>query len=164
MVVALTARHWADLLRATGLRVPVAALEEALGADFSTEQDRYTYRDALAGLLQRWFGEHDLEEVRGALGPASTLWSVYRSFRDLVESDDVRANPLMGIIEQPGVGSHYAPASPLRAGPGGERKPARAPLLGEHTAEILRADLGLSEDKIRELHERGAVASASPQR
>src|SRR5262249_19540792 len=35
MVVALTGRHWADLLQATGLRAPVAALEEALGADFS---------------------------------------------------------------------------------------------------------------------------------
>jgi crotonobetainyl-CoA:carnitine CoA-transferase CaiB-like acyl-CoA transferase len=40
----------------------------------------------------------------------------------------------------------------------------RAPLLGEHTDEILRADLGLGEDEIKELHERGAVASAPPQR
>jgi 2-methylfumaryl-CoA isomerase len=163
MVVALTGRHWADLLKATSLHAPVSALADALGADFSTEQDRYTYRDALAGLLQRWFGDHDLDEVRNTLGPASTLWSVYRSFRDLVESDDVRANPLMSVIEQPGVGSYYAPASPLKAGSAHERRPARAPLLGEHTAEILRAELGLSEDKIKELHERGVVASASPQ-
>jgi 2-methylfumaryl-CoA isomerase len=164
MVVALTARHWADLLKATGLGAPVAALEAALGADFAAEQDRYAYRDALAGLLQHWFGDHDLREVRDALGPASTLWSVYRSFRDLVESDDVRANPLMGVIDQPGVGRYLAPASPLQAGPAGDREPVRAPVLGEHTAEILRADLGLSENEIKELHERGVVASASPGR
>ena len=164
MVVALTGRHWADLVKATGLQAPVSALEAALGADFSAEQDRYAYREALAALLQRWFGDHDLDQVRQALGPASTLWSVYRSFRELVDSDDVRGNPLMGVIEQPGVGRYLAPASPISTGTGHSRAPVRAPLLGEHTAELLRADLGLSEDQISELHERGAVASASPQR
>jgi 2-methylfumaryl-CoA isomerase len=164
MVVALTARHWADLLKSTGLQAPVAALEEALGADFSTEEDRYAYRDALAGLLQRWFGDHDLSDVSRALGQASTLWSVYRSFRDLVESEDVRANPLMSLIEQPDVGRFHAPASPLKSGQADERRPVRAPLLGEHTAEILRDRLSLSDDRIKELHERGVVASASPQR
>jgi 2-methylfumaryl-CoA isomerase len=162
MVVALTARHWTDLVAATGLRVPVSALEEALGVDFSAEQDRFAYRDSLAGLLQRWFGDHDLEQVREALAPASTLWSVYRSFRDLAESDDLRANPLMGIIDQPGVGRYHAPASPIAAGAAAGRAPVRAPLLGEDTVEILRADLGLSDEKITELRTRGVVATASP--
>jgi 2-methylfumaryl-CoA isomerase len=164
MVVALTGRHWADLMTVTGLQAPVAALAEAIGADFSAEQDRYVYRDALAGLLQRWFAGHDLPAVRRALSPASTLWSVYRSFGELVESDDLRANPLMGVIEQPGVGRYLAPGSPIKAGAPADREPVRAPLLGEHTDEILRDELGLGEDKIRDLHERGAVASASPQR
>jgi 2-methylfumaryl-CoA isomerase len=164
MVVALTGRHWADLMTATGLQAPVAALAEAIGADFAAEQDRYTYRDALAGLLQRWFAGHDLPAVRQALSPASTLWSVYRSFAELVESEDLRANPLMGVIEQPGAGRYLAPGSPIKAGAPGDRDPVRAPLLGEHTGEILRDELGLGEEEIRELHERGAVASASPQR
>jgi 2-methylfumaryl-CoA isomerase len=164
MVVALTGRHWADLLKATGMHAPVAALEEALGADFSTEQDRFTYREALAGLLQRWFATHDLRETRQALSPACVLWSVYRSFSDVAASDDVRANPMMGIIDQPGVGRHLAPASPVRASHADSRPPVRAPMLGEHTAEILRTDLGLSEHQIKDLHERGVVASASPKR
>ena len=169
MVVALTGRHWADLVAAAGIKEPVTALEQALGVDFSAEQDRYTYRDSLAGLLQRWFGEHDLDQVREALAPASTLWSVYRTFRDLAESDDLRANPLMGVIDQPGVGRYHAPGSPIStspiaAGAAGDRAPVRAPLLGEDTAEILRADLGLSDEKITELLERGVVATASPSR
>jgi 2-methylfumaryl-CoA isomerase len=164
MVVALTARHWADLMKATGLHAPVAALEQALGADFSTEDDRYEHRDALAGLLQHWFEDHDLHEVRQALSATSVLWSIYRSFRELTASDDVRANPLMGVIDQPGVGRYLAPASPISTGAAGDRKPARAPLLGEHTTEILRTDLGLSEQQIKDLHERGVVASASPER
>jgi 2-methylfumaryl-CoA isomerase len=163
MVVALTGRHWADLLKATGLHAPVSALEQALGADFSTEQDRFTYREVLAGLLRRWFAGHDLPQIRQALSPASVLWSVYRSFSDVAESDDMRANPMMGVIDQPGVGRHFAPASPVKTSAAG-REPVRAPLLGEHTAEILRTDLGLSEDQVRDLHERGVVASTSPER
>ena len=84
MVVALTRRHWSDLVTVAGVQAPVAALETALGADFSAEADRYTYREALAALLQRWFAQHDLAEIRAALGQTSVLWSVYRSFTDVV--------------------------------------------------------------------------------
>jgi len=157
MVVALTARHWADLLAMTGLQAPAAALAGALGADFSAETDRYTYRHALAGLLQHWFDGQDLDEVRQALAATSVLWSVYRSFSDVAAADEVRANPMMGIIDQPGVGRYLAPGSPVNAGEPEAREPARAPLLGEDTADILRTDLGLSEDQIRDLHERGVV-------
>jgi 2-methylfumaryl-CoA isomerase len=162
MVVALTGRHWADLMKATGLQAPVAALEAALGADFTAEDDRYEYRHALAGLLQHWFAGHDLPEVRQALSTASVLWSVYRSFSEVAASGEVRANPMMGVIDQPGVGRYLAPASPIKAG--ADPEPVRAPLLGEHTAEILGSDLGLSEHQIKDLHERGVVASASPER
>jgi 2-methylfumaryl-CoA isomerase len=159
MVVALTTWQWGGLLKVTGMQAPAAALAEALGADFSTETDRYTYRHALAGLLQHWFGDHDLDEVRKALAATSVLWSVYRSFGDVATADDVRANPMMGVIDQPGVGRYLAPGSPVNAGEPAAREPARAPLLGEDTAGILRTDLGLSEDQIRDLHERGVVAS-----
>jgi 2-methylfumaryl-CoA isomerase len=171
MVVALTRRHWDDLVAVSGLHGPVAALEEALGADFSTEGDRFAYREVLAALLQRWFAEHDLAEIRASLGRTSVLWSVYRSFTDVVAGADIRANPMMGLIDQPGVGPYLAPASPIRVGAAGrpdheqerERGPARAPVLGEHSAEILRNDLGLDEDQIQDLHKRGVVASASPE-
>ncbi|GAA1017592.1 dehydratase [Acrocarpospora pleiomorpha] len=162
MVVALTARHWADLVTATGLRAPVSALEAALDADFSREDDRFAYRDVLAGLAQRWFAGHDLEQVRQALSRTSVLWSVYRSFSELAEDDDVRANPMMGLIDQPGVGEHLAPASPL--GTTEARRPVRAPVLGEHSAEILRTDLGLSDHQIRDLQESGVVASPLPEK
>ena len=112
----------------------------------------------LYGSFARDFGTRD---GRQALGPTSVLWSVYRSFSEMVESDDVHANPMMGVIDQPGVGHYLAAASPIRAD---DREPVRAPLLGEHTAQILRTDLGLSEHQIKDLHERGVVASASPER
>jgi 2-methylfumaryl-CoA isomerase len=161
MVVALTGRHWQDLVAAADLGKPVSALEEALGADFSSEDDRFAYRKVLAALLQRWFADHDLPEIRESLSRTSVLWSVYRSFTEMADGDDIRANPMMGTVDQPGVGPYLAPASPIRVGEATGRGPVRAPALGEHSAEILRTDLGLGESRIRDLHERGVVASAS---
>ncbi len=164
MVVALTPRHWADLVEASGLRGPVMALAESLGADFSAEADRYEYREVLAALLQRWFGDHDLPDVSASLRRTSVLWSVYRSFADVVAAPDTRANPMMGLVDQPGVGRYLAPASPIRdrAAGDGAQQPVRAPVLGEHSADILRGDLGLSEDDVQDLYKRGVVASAPP--
>ena len=157
MLVALTARHWRDLVVATGLEEPVAALEKALGAEFTEEGDRYESRELLAALLDRWFADRAGAEVRAVLGRTSVLWTVYRSVAELVGSDDVRANPMMREVDQPGVGRYLAPGSPIRAG---ERPVARAPVLGEHTGAVLTGWLGLSDREIRELHERGVIESA----
>jgi 2-methylfumaryl-CoA isomerase len=163
MVVALTPRHWRDLVQVSGLQAPVQALEESLGADFSAEEDRYAYREVLAALLQRWFGDHDLAEITATLSRTSVLWSVYRSFADVVADDQYTTNPMMGLVDQPGVGQYLAPGSPIRprAAAGGELQPVRAPVLGEHSAEILRTDLGLDEEEIDDLRKRGVVATPS---
>jgi 2-methylfumaryl-CoA isomerase len=157
MLVTLTTRHWRDLVVATGLEEPVAALEKALGVDFAEEGDRYESRELLAALLDRWFADRAGAEVRAVLGRTSVLWTVYRSVAELVGSDEVRANPMMREVDQPGVGRYLAPGSPIRAG---ERPVVRAPVLGEHTAAVLAGWLGLSDREIRELHERGVVESA----
>jgi 2-methylfumaryl-CoA isomerase len=135
MVVALTPRHWRDLVALTGMTAPVAALEEGLGADFAREADRYTYREALAALFGRWFGAHTLAEVSEALGGTSVLWETYRTFTELAADPRLRANSLMSTVDQPGVGEYLAPGSPLDVD--GVPGPARpAPRLGEHNREV----------------------------
>ncbi|KUO16426.1 mesaconyl-CoA isomerase [Streptomyces dysideae] len=159
MVVALTGRHWRDLLEVTGMHKPVAALEESLRADFSVEDDRFEYREVLAGLFQRWFADRPMAEVCHALTGTSLVWSPYRSFGQAVQhlqSSD-GANPIMSIIDQPDIGPHLAPGSPLTfASAPFDAEPA--PLLGQHTRAILADDLGLSAEEIEGLHRDKAVA------
>jgi 2-methylfumaryl-CoA isomerase len=164
MVVALTKRHWADLLVATELVDVVGALEKSLGVDFSTEDDRFEYREVLAGLLARWFSRTDLAVVKAALAGTSLLWSTYNTFTDLVaESADgtamIAGNPMMHLIDQPGVGRHLAPGLPV-ALDGVSPTAVRAPVLGEHTTPIL-SRLGLSDPEIADLHTRGVVAGST---
>lgn len=163
MVVALTKRHWLDLVGVTGLREVVTAIETSLGVDFSQEDDRFAYREVLAGLLARWFAQHDLAEAQAKLADTSLLWSTYRSFAELVADGGalIRDNPLMSLIDQPGVGRHLAPGSPvsLDGPPGGaeHRRVVRAPVLGEHTAEVLMSRLGYRDDEVAALVDRGVV-------
>ncbi|HEX4357832.1 MAG TPA: CoA transferase [Pseudonocardia sp.] len=162
MVVALTRRHWADLLTATELVDVVGALEKSLGVDFNTEDDRFEYREVLAGLLSRWFARADLAEVTAALAGTSLLWSTYNTFTDLVadagDGPAIAGNPMMALIDQPGVGPHLAPGLPVSLD-GSSPRPVRAPVLGEHTDGLLDR-LGLSAAEIADLHERGVVRGA----
>lgn len=156
MVCALTKRHWADLLEATGQREVVGALEGSLGADFSTEDDRFEYREVLAGLLSRWFAKHDLAQVQAALAGTSLLWSTYNTFAELVADDLIASNPMIQVIDQPGVGRHLAPGIPLALGAGPRAPVVRAPALGEHTEEVL-GQLGIDGRSVSALIERGVV-------
>lgn len=61
-------------------------------------------------------------------------------------------------VEQPGIGTYLTPGSPLHFD-ALQRIAARpAPLLGEHTEQVLADVLGLSPAEIGRLHDDGVVA------
>jgi 2-methylfumaryl-CoA isomerase len=162
MVVALTGRHWRDLVALTGTAAPVAALEQALGADFTVDGDRYEYREVLAGLFARWFAARDGADAERALAGTSLLWARYRSFTEAAARlrTPAGSNPLMSVIDQPGIGPHLAPGLPLAFG--GPGAPARlAPALGQHTRAVLAGELGRAPGEIEALLAAGTVRAAA---
>lgn len=144
MVVALSTRHWRDLLRVTGMDQPVAALAGSLGVDFTDEGDRFEYREVLAGLFQRWFAGLPLAAVTDALTDTSLLWAPYRTFGEVVAhlQTSEGANPIVSPVEQPGIGTYLTPGSPLRFAHA-DLPVAPAPVLGAHTESVLADALGL---------------------
>ncbi|MER5999738.1 CoA transferase [Nonomuraea angiospora] len=154
MVVALTDRHWRDLLAATGLTGVVSALAAALGVDFGAESERYRHRRVLGDLIASWFETRTLAEACEALRATRVLWSTYRSFTELAAT--LPGNPLMGKIAQPGVGEHWAPGSPLVMD-GEQAPPEASPEVGGHTEEVLRAELGLSAAELAALRSNGVI-------
>ncbi|MET7924821.1 CoA transferase [Streptomyces sp. NPDC005349] len=159
MVVALTARHWQDLLAATGLTGAVEAVGRALGADLSDDEfARYTHRKVLGELLAGWFAAHTLAGAQQALGRTRVLWSTYRSFADLASDDAqlLRENPLMARIGQAGIPPHWAPGSPVVMGRT-QSPPEPSPTIGEHTDDVLRTELGCSGVELEKLGEAGVI-------
>ena len=161
MVVALTARQWSALRDATGIGEACESIERATGHDLDTESGRFEARDLIAALLRPWFAARELPEVREAFAGTGVSWGPYQTFRQLVEEDPraSAANPMFEAVEQPGIGTYLMPGTPLEFS-GLERAPVRrAPLLGEHTDEVLADLLGLSPTEIGRLHDDGVVVS-----
>lgn len=141
MVVALTPRHFRDLTELTGTTKAVAAVAEALGADFADEGQRYEHRDALNALFAAWFRSHTAEEVTAALSDSSVLWERYRSFAEVAGSPRVVDNPLFAPVDQPRIGTYLAPGLPMSVD-GKHVRPAVAPTLGEHNGTVVAEWLG----------------------
>jgi 2-methylfumaryl-CoA isomerase len=164
MVVALTARQWTALKDTTGIGEACASIEQATGHDLDTETGRFEGRDLIAALLRPWFASHDLAAIREAFSGTGVSWGPYQTFRQLVTEDPrvSEANPMFEQVQQPGIGTYLMPGTPLDFGALPRRPPARAPLLGEHTEEVLAGVFNLSPREIGRLHDAGTVASAGP--
>lgn len=161
MVVGLTALQWSSLRKATGMADEIEALGTRLGLDLSEEGNRFRAREALADLLAPWFHARTLAEVAAVFNTHRVTWAPYRTMREALEQDPDCSldNPLLNMVEQPGIGRYLAPGSPLDFS-GVERLPATpAPRLGQHTEEIL-SELGLSSGEIAHLFDNQVVAGA----
>jgi 2-methylfumaryl-CoA isomerase len=160
MIVALTLRQWRNLVTATGLQDSFDAIARLMNVDLDEEGGRFAARELLGATLKPWVLSRTLQELRETFDEHGVSWGPYQTFTELVEHDPrcSVANPMFAEVNQPGIGTYLMPGSPL-AFTGAERlRPARAPVLGEHTDEVLAGVLGLSEAEIGRLHDQGVVA------
>ena len=160
MIVALTLQQWRGLVEATGMREAFELIESTMGVDLDKEGDRFAAREVLGALLKPWTISRTLDEIQEVFDANGVCWGPYQTFMELVDSDPRCSpqNPMFEEVEQPGIGTYLMPGSPLYFGSNGRLRPTRAPLLGEHTDEVLSEVLSLSEDEIGRLHADGVVA------
>lgn len=162
MIVALTLRQWRGLVAATGLGEAFATLEKLLGLDLDREGDRFTAREMIGSILKPWTIARTLDEIREVFDANGVCWGPYQTFMELVEHDPrcSTANPMFEEVEQPGIGTYLMPGSPVSFAAAPRVPVRRAPILGEHTDEVLADVLGLSDAEIGRLHRDGVVAGA----
>jgi len=160
MVVGLTDLQWSCLIKATGMGEAVVALAHELQTDLSEEGNRFRARDGLVALFEPWFAQRTLAEVREVFDAHRVTWGPYRTVTQALSQDPdlTTAHPMFSLIDQPGIGSYLAPASPLDFSRVPRLAAAPAPRLGEHTDEILQDVLGLAAHEVGALHDAGIVA------
>ena len=124
---------------------------------FQTDDSRGDHGEIFSERMQRWCAERTtetaLDELAAARLPAGPVYSPQQALDD----PQVNEGGFLERVNYPGA-ARAAPliTTPVRLleTPGSVR--TRAPMLGEHTDEIL-ADLGYSADRIRELRAARAV-------
>jgi 2-methylfumaryl-CoA isomerase len=152
-------RHVDALAKAGGFAAAFAAVEKERGVDLKTDAGRWTARAELCAIIEPWVAAHTAGEVGAALKEAGALWAPYMTFRELLQDRDaVRDNPLFTVIDQPGIGRYPVAATPLQFGAVPRDAPRPAPLLGQHTDEILSGILGLPAHEVARLHDEKIVA------
>ncbi|MBL8416264.1 MAG: 2-methylfumaryl-CoA isomerase [Propionivibrio sp.] len=160
MIVGLTDMQWHCLTKATGLQNAIKKLGIRLGLDLNDEGNRFRARQEIAALMEPWFEARTMAEAASILDANRVTWGPYRGVREAIakDADCSLDNPMFSMVDQPGIGSYLAPATPLDF-TDVPRLPAKlAPVLGEHTDQILLDILGLSEAEVGRLHDDGIVA------
>lgn len=162
MVVAISDRQWAALLRATGLQESLPKAAEALGHRLDSEDGRYAARELISTALRPWFARRTLAEVAAAFSDRALLWGPYRDFAQMLAEDPrvSEANTMFRQTVHPGVGAWLTATTPLAFGGVPPVPPGIAPRLGEHTRAVLQQALGLGEDTLQALQRQGAIAGA----
>lgn len=164
MIVALTKRHWSDLVKTLGLEADVRALEIERGIDLSLDEGvRFENRDRLIPLVGNAVGARTLEELKRIFSGSGVCWGEYRSLSEAISDDGMvnASNPMFSELQHPAGHTYLTPGAPGTIPDLVREAPGRAPRLGEHTDEVLSTVLGLDTSEIGRLHDRKVVAGAS---
>jgi crotonobetainyl-CoA:carnitine CoA-transferase CaiB-like acyl-CoA transferase len=122
-----------------------------------TNAARGKNRASLITRLQEIFLTKTYEEWEAILVPAGIPMGAINTIDKVVAHPQIEARNALVEVEHPTAGKVRVagPAVKLSATPGSVRAPA--PLLGEHTAAVLRERLGLDDTEIERLRRIGAI-------
>ncbi len=122
---------------------------------FATNAARVENRDELVPELERRFRERPAEEWVAALDAAGVPVGKVRSVPDALAAAAAAGRPATVRVPHPTAGDLDLVASPIWTD-AAVADPLPPPLLGQHTAEVLR-ELGRSSGEIEALAEQGTV-------
>lgn len=117
---------------------------------YATNASRVQNADDVRAMLSQWCGQRSKAEVMQALGglvPAGPI----NTAKDIFDDPHVAARDMLVSLEQPGTNRKGTfAASPIKFLGTPTGAPRRAPLLGEHTADVLKS-FGYSDQALAEL-------------
>lgn len=124
---------------------------------FKTNKLRTENRDELNEILNRIFESKSLKEWEEMFEQNGLPYSPINTIDKVVNDPVVNYRKMIVEVKQPKVGKMKIAGSPFKMSetPGSVWAPA--PLLGEHTKEVLKNILNYPDDKIEELRNKGVV-------
>lgn len=163
MVIGLTGRQWAGLIKVTETEMAMSAMERRYGVSLQDEGERWRRRADITDILRPWFAARRVSDFSDDFNRAGLTWSKFRTVREALAHDPDLGpdNPMFEMLSQPGLGRFPVPKHPVSFETA-ERVPAiQAPALGSHTEEVLGDVAGLSDTEIAHLFDAGIVQSST---
>jgi crotonobetainyl-CoA:carnitine CoA-transferase CaiB-like acyl-CoA transferase len=127
--------------------------------EFASNPLRVTNRRALEKVLAAVFRQRPMAVWIARLRAAGIPCSPVLNFAEVASSPQTKLREMFPVIEHPTAGPQRITGTPIKlsetpGAPGGA-----APLLGEHTAIVLKELLGLDDQAIEELEQAGVIPS-----
>ena len=136
---------------------------EIIGREDLAQDERYsTYKNArehkqeIIEIFDEWFRQHPWSEVDQLLTEQDIVHTKIMHFSDVANDPQARANGYVYDFTARGGKKEFIVSTPVKFGKNEACEHKLAPLLGEHTEEIL-TEFGFSADEIRQLEEDGSV-------
>jgi formyl-CoA transferase len=153
--ITVTPAMWEGLCRA--IERPELVQDER----FATVETRARYADALFAIVSAWTAQHDKFEAMRILAEAGVPASAVYDTTDLWRDPHLQARNFIQTVQHPVAGPTQLMRSPLLLS--GSEVPLRpSPVLGSSTADVLCADLGLTQAQVAELEACGAIGLEQP--
>ena len=140
-----TEREWRALCDVLGQP------ELADNPNFATTEDRQARHDELDALITRWTRRHRREEAVRLLQQAGIAAGASFNTKDLLNDRHLKARGFVWSVDHPETGRRRMLGVPWRISGMAPVQVRRAPLLGEHTEEVLQGLLGLDPQEVQRL-------------
>ena len=124
--------------------------------DWNTPKVRLPKLDQMFNEIERWTKTKTKFEVMEILNPLNVPCGPVLSMKELAEEPSLRASGTVVEVDHPTRGSYLTVGNPIKL----SDSPAeveRAPLLGEHTRDILQNVLGMTDQELEAAQGEGAV-------
>jgi len=141
---------WERLLRQIGR-------EDLLGnPDWDTPEARLPHLDEVFAMIEEWTSQHTKWEVFEQFNSIDVPCGPVFDTGDIVADDSLRESGMIVEVPHPERGSYLNVGCPLRLSDS-PVEVRRSPLLGEHSAEVLREVLGMGESELQAIHDQGVI-------
>ena len=102
------------------------------------------------------FANRDTEEINSLLKESGVTFGFIGKITDCKDDEQFLQTETIVPMDHEKMPGLYTIDSPIKIVDEPKKQPYRAPILGEHTQEILK-EIGMKEDKINELKEKGTI-------
>ena len=123
---------------------------------YATPPARLPHLNEIFARIEQWTMTRTKLEVMTICNPKDIPCGPILSMKELAEEPSLRETGTVVEVDHPTRGKYLTVGNPIKLSDS-PSEVGRSPLLGEHTDEILRDVLGLTEDEVQAAHASGAV-------
>ena len=123
--------------------------------EYATPNARLTRLNEVFDAIESWTMTKTKFEVMQICNPLDIPVGPILSMKEISEEESLRETGTIVEVDHPKRGKYLSVGCPVKLS-ASPAKVERSPLLGEHTEEILKGELGYTDEELDEILNRGA--------